>query len=124
MNSNSQLSGLTITLACLYALVVVRTISKIYCISQKIFHPGKQPEELFTEADGNAARSNLRAKKKPVSSEGEPGIGFLFSRLGFGNRTEMGFQTFLLLLLTFEAHPFTLIDSQASTTNSHTADRE
>ena len=69
-------------------------------------------------------RPGLRAKKKPVSSEGEPGIGFLFSRLGFGKETEMGFQTFLFLLLTFEAHPFTLIDSQASSTNSHTADRE
>ena len=69
-------------------------------------------------------RPGLRAKKKPVSSEGEPGLGFLFSRLGFGRRTEMGLQTFLLLLFTFEASPFTLIDSQASSINSHTADRQ
>merc|ERR1711953_1383716 len=34
------------------------------------------------------------------------------SRLGFVKETEMGFQTFFLLLLTFEAYPFTLIDSQ------------
>ena len=69
-------------------------------------------------------RPGLQAETKPVSSEGEPGIGFFFSRLGFGKETEMGFQTFLLLLLTFEASPFTLIDSQASSTNSHTADRQ
>ena len=69
-------------------------------------------------------RPSLQAKKKPVSSEGELGLDFLFSRLRFVKKTEMGFQTFLLLLLTFEAHPFTLIDSQASLTNSHTADCE
>jgi len=34
------------------------------------------------------------------------------SRWRFVKETEMGFQTFLLLLLTFEASPFTLIDSQ------------
>ena len=52
----SRYSSLTRTLVCWYAPIVI-CISKISCISQNFLHPGKQPEELFTEADGNAARS-------------------------------------------------------------------
>ena len=70
------------------ALIVVRTISKIYCLSQNFLHPGKQPEELFTEADGNAARST--GKEETSKLGGRTRARLPFQSLGFWEKNWNG----------------------------------